>query len=138
MCVFCRWFFDSPESSQTHGMMTLLTAKALNLFDSTLPDVDQFGILPGQRALAEITEMIHMAHMIHKEVVTLETNQDNNDFETSKDLSFGNKLVILGGDLLLARACKELALLYKPQVSAYLKVITYVEILKCEGSIYEG
>lgn len=127
-------------------MMTLLTAKALNLFDSTLPNVDQFGILPGQRALAEITEMIHMAHMIHKEVVTLETNQevitmetnqDNRDLETSKDLSFGNKLVILGGDLLLARACKELALLYKPQVRKYLQVIFTKEIYNIKESIHQ-
>ncbi|XP_003384094.1 PREDICTED: decaprenyl-diphosphate synthase subunit 2-like [Amphimedon queenslandica] len=120
----------SHSPSHTQGMLTLLVAKALNLVNPVLPDLDQFGILPSQRVLAEVTEMIAIAHMIHREVVDLELMEEGEGTreETLKggyeegsssdsgDLSFGNKLVILGGDILLARACKELSLLYKPQV----------------------
>ena len=77
-----------------------------------LPDIDQFGILPQQRALAEIAEMIHMANLIQSEVIDLGSEGE----EENRELAFGNKLIILGGDMLLARACKELALLYNPQV----------------------
>lgn len=95
-------------------MLTLLASKCFNSINQMLPDVDQFGILPSQRALAEITELIHIADMIHHEVVNLPVEDQGT--ETMKDLSFGNKLIVLGGDILLARACKDLALLYKPQV----------------------
>ena len=37
--------------------------------------------------------------------------------EESKDLEFGNKLSILSGDLLLAKACVGLARLHTPKVS---------------------
>ena len=87
--------------------------------NSTLPDLDQFGVSSNQRVLAEITEMINMAYMIHSEVVDLDTVQEDTvqvDTERVKELEFGNKLLIIGGDILLAKACKELALLYNPQV----------------------
>ena len=132
--LLCRSFINAGSHSPSHtqGMLTLLVAKALNLVNPVLPDLDQFGILPSQRVLAEVTEMIAIAHMIHKEVVDLELMEEGEGEGTrerklkagyeegtssdSGDLSFGNKLVILGGDILLARACKELSLLYKPQV----------------------
>lgn len=108
-----RYFLDNADTTQTHGLLTLLVSKAVNNINPTVPDMDQFGIIPSQRVLAEITEMIHTANTIHSEVIDM---QDLGLEGDGKDLEFGNKLVILGGDLLLARACKELAQLYNPQV----------------------
>ena len=127
-------------------MLTLLVAKALNLVNPVLPDLDQFGILPSQRVLAEVTEMIAIAHMIHREVVDLEMEGGEGTREKPKrdeeglssdsgDLSFGNKLVILGGDILLARACKELSLLYKPQVR---NIVVIFGIIFCASSHLVG
>ena len=107
-----RLFFERSETSYSHGLLTLLVSKALNVLNPMLPDIDQFGILPQQRALAEIAEMIHMANLIQSEVIDLGSEEE----KENRELAFGNKLIILGGDMLLARACKELALLYNPQV----------------------
>ena len=104
---------------QKHGLITLLTSKAFNVLNPILPEVDQFGILPSQRALAEVTEMIHSALLLHVEVVSKGEEEEVEEEEKQQflsDLAFGNKLVILGGDMLLARACRELAQLYVPEV----------------------
>lgn len=120
--VVYRKLFEGPQTVLGHGPITLLVSKAANLLNRTLPDTDQFGVLPSQRALVEITELINGAHLIHSEVVDLsrtDTGQWNEAERTCDlgDLTFGNKMVILGGDMLLARACKELAQLHKPRVS---------------------
>ena len=117
-------------------MLTLLVAKVFNLVNPVLSGADQFGILPSQRVLAEVTEMIDIAHLIHQEVVDLgrkeEREAEEEEESDGSDLSFGNKMVILGGDILLARACKELSLLYKPQVKKYLNK----SIIKLHMSCY--
>ena len=118
----CRKLFGGSRTVLGHGPITLLVSKAANLLNRTLPDTDRYGILPSQRALVEVTEMINGAQLIHSEVV--DVSQRNlgrrNGAEAINplgDLTWGNKMVILGGDLLFARACKELAELYRPQVS---------------------
>lgn len=60
-------------------------------------------ILPSQRSLAEITELIHTAHLIHTGVINIQTPNPN--------LEMGNKMAILCGDFLLAHACVALAAL---------------------------
>ena len=77
---------DSPQHTQTHGLVTLLTSKAANLLNPLLPDVDQFGILPGQRVLAEVTEMIHSALLLHMEVVS---EGEWRQIQLKNDLAFG-------------------------------------------------
>ena len=94
----------------------LLVSKTINLFNHALPDLDQFNILPGQRTIAEITELIHMAYTMHQEIVDLPSEATGGETDRLKDYAFGNKLVILGGDRLLARASRELSLLYNSQV----------------------
>lgn len=59
-------------------------------------------ILPTQRRLAEITQMIHTASLLHDDVL-------DGDANTS------NKLAILAGDFLLARASLALAYLRNPE-----------------------
>ena len=117
-----RKLFGDSQTVLGHGPFTLLVSKATNLLNKTLPDTDQYGILPSQRALVEVMEMINSAHLIHLEVVNVgRTKADKRNVVEEScshgDLTFGNKMVILGGDLLLARACRELAQLYRPRVS---------------------
>ena len=63
-------------------------------------------ILPAQRRLAEIAEMIHTASLFHDDVI------DESDLRRGNPTVhrvFGNKVAILAGDFLLARASRSLA-----------------------------
>lgn len=63
-------------------------------------------ILPTQRRLAEITEMIHTASLLHDDVIDASETRRN---LPSANASFGNKMAVLGGDFLLARSSIALA-----------------------------
>ena len=58
-------------------------------------------LLPTQRRLAEIIEMIHVASLLHDDVIDV---ADTRRAAPSAPALFGNKLSILAGDFLLARA----------------------------------
>ncbi|CAG8655170.1 7912_t:CDS:2, partial [Scutellospora calospora] len=70
-------------------------------------------ILPTQRRLAEITEMIHTASLLHDDVIDNSQIRRN---DISANSNFGNKMTILAGDFLLARASIALARLRNPEV----------------------
>jgi hexaprenyl-diphosphate synthase len=77
-------------------------------------------ILPTQRRLAEISEMIHTSSLLHYDVI------DNNNTEQAA----GNKLAVLAGDFLLARASLALA---------HLKNAECIELIAtCIADIVEG
>ncbi|KAG9099645.1 coq1 putative hexaprenyl diphosphate synthase, partial [Ceratobasidium sp. 370] len=63
-------------------------------------------ILPTQRRLAEITEMVHVASLLHDDVID---KADSRRSRPSAPTKFGNKISILGGDFLLARASAAIA-----------------------------
>ncbi|KAI9276093.1 isoprenoid synthase domain-containing protein [Sporodiniella umbellata] len=63
-------------------------------------------ILPTQRRLAEISEMIHTASLLHDDVIDASMTRRN---LPSANAVFGNKMAILGGDFLLGRASIALA-----------------------------
>ncbi|KAL1998526.1 hypothetical protein VTN02DRAFT_6017 [Thermoascus thermophilus] len=63
-------------------------------------------ILPTQRRLAEITELIHTASLLHDDVID---NAVTRRSSTSANLQFGNKMAVLAGDFLLGRASVALA-----------------------------
>lgn len=92
--------YSNDKIHQPRGLLVLLISKAINKTTSE--------ILPNQRSLAEITELIHTAHLIHSGVVNIEM-KDNN-------LELGNKMAILCGDYLLAHSCVSLAALQNAQV----------------------
>ena len=113
---------------------------------------DNTGIMDSQRALAEVTEMVHAVHQIYLSLLDVSgcdqsprgdvslsdiskhgqsprgdvslsdiSKRDQSPRgETSTgevaDVEFGNKLSILSGDLLLAKACVGLAQLHNPKV----------------------
>jgi len=89
----------SDKLHQTRGLLVLLVSKAAN---------HSAEILPKQRALAEITELIHTAHLIHNGIIDLQSEDTN--------LELGNKMAVLCGDYLLAHSCVELAALQNVKV----------------------
>lgn len=79
-----------------------------------LPEFDAMnGILPKQRRLAEIVEMIHTATLLHDDVIDL---SDSRRGRPSGNIAFTNKMAILAGDFLLGRASVAIARLRNPEV----------------------
>ncbi|KAL1984595.1 hypothetical protein VTN96DRAFT_8897 [Rasamsonia emersonii] len=113
-------YISDPISSplvlaDTNPDISPLTAPSV---DSELPDDD--GILPTQRRLAEITELIHTASLLHDDVID---NAVTRRSATSANLQFGNKMAVLAGDFLLGRASVALARLRNPEVTELLATV---------------
>ncbi|KAJ3057440.1 coq1 putative hexaprenyl diphosphate synthase [Rhizophlyctis rosea] len=77
-------------------------------------------ILPTQKRLAEITEMIHTASLLHDDVIDV---SDVRRAQASANAEFGNKMAILAGDFLLARASIALARLRNVEVVELLATV---------------
>lgn len=119
--------FDDKESIQTRGLVVLLMSKAAGIpneatvyehhplditYSSVSLDPKPNGILPTQRSLAEITEMIHTAYVLHKGVMDISRDSDHGlTAQEIDDLLYGNKMALLSGDYLLAKASSGLAAL---------------------------
>ncbi|XP_077977249.1 all trans-polyprenyl-diphosphate synthase PDSS2-like [Glandiceps talaboti] len=111
--------YDGRNTMQTRGLIVLLVSKAAGPTTSTVLDNREqqsivSGIYSSQRALAEITEMIHTAYLVHKGVVNLKDLQPSDG--PAKDMEFGNKMAVLSGDFLLANASTGLAQLHNTKV----------------------
>jgi len=92
-----------------------LTAKSMDngdAFDSS--------VLPSQRRLAEITELIHTASLLHDDVIDTSISRRGNP---SANIAFGNKMAVLAGDFLLGRASVALARLRDPEVTELLATV---------------
>ncbi|KAK9869816.1 hypothetical protein WA026_003545 [Henosepilachna vigintioctopunctata] len=88
------------------GLIVLLMSKAAGIKNKVAEierDVTS-GILHNQRALAEITEMIRTGNSLHNGLMKLKESDDD-----YKDLTFGNKIALLGGDYLFSKSFQELA-----------------------------
>jgi hexaprenyl-diphosphate synthase len=77
-------------------------------------------ILPSQRRLAEITELIHTASLLHDDVID---HADSRRGSPSANLEFGNKMAVLAGDFLLSRASVALARLHDAEVTELLATV---------------
>ncbi|XP_071506767.1 all trans-polyprenyl-diphosphate synthase PDSS2-like [Diadema antillarum] len=102
---------DGKHSLQTRGLIILLVSKAASTTSHNVAEDGKVsvagGISSSQRALAEISEMIHTAFLVHRGVVNL-LNLDPS-MGPLKVMELGNKMAVLSGDFLLASACKALA-----------------------------
>lgn len=78
------------------------------------------GILPSQRRLAEITELIHTASLLHDDVID---NSVSRRSQPSVNVAFGNKMAVLAGDFLLGRASVALARLRDAEVIELLATV---------------
>jgi hexaprenyl-diphosphate synthase len=96
---------DTPISSRT--------------FDTAYTPTDS-DILPSQRRLAEITELIHTASLLHDDVIDHSTSRRSSP---SANIAFGNKMAVLAGDFLLGRASVALARLRDPEVTELLATV---------------
>lgn len=81
---------------------------------------DDSSILPSQRRLAEITELIHTASLLHDDVIDHSVMRRS---EPSANILFGNKMAVLAGDFLLGRASVALARLRDPEVTELLATV---------------
>ena len=77
-------------------------------------------VLPSQRRLAEITELIHTASLLHDDVIDTSISRRGT---TSANIAFGNKMAVLAGDFLLGRASVALARLRDPEVTELLATV---------------
>ncbi|KAJ7620780.1 isoprenoid synthase domain-containing protein [Mycena rosella] len=94
----------------------LTRADVLNDWNPSMPDsttsfdvpalASPFLLLPTQRRLAQIVEMIHVASLLHDDVIDTSTLRRG---VPSAPAAFGNKLSVLGGDFLLGRASTALS-----------------------------
>ncbi|OZJ02995.1 hypothetical protein BZG36_03131 [Bifiguratus adelaidae] len=103
---------DIPVSSTTLSA-TKCTSRIANELYMPRSTKEGCEVLPTQRRLAEITEMIHTASLLHDDVIDVSESRRN---LPSANANFGNKMAILGGDFLLARASIALARLRHPEV----------------------
>lgn len=93
------------------------------LLDSSLQSIDTGGnseVLPSQRRLAEITELIHTASLLHDDVIDNSTTRRSSP---SANIFFGNKMAVLAGDFLLGRASVALARLRNAEVIELLATV---------------
>ncbi|XP_034015388.1 decaprenyl-diphosphate synthase subunit 2 [Thalassophryne amazonica] len=109
--------YDSKNNLQMRGLVVLLMSKAAGPSHAAHDLLDQnmvSGIYSSQRNLAEITELVHTAFLVHRGIVDLKewTVSDG----PLKDMQFGNKMAVLGGDFMLANACTGLAQLNNTKV----------------------
>lgn len=113
---------DSPISPNSILSDTNPTSPSTNPITHTqstyLPgDSD---ILPSQRRLAEITELIHTASLLHDDVIDHSVSRRGSP---SANLEFGNKMAVLAGDFLLSRASVALARLHDAEVTELLATV---------------
>lgn len=94
-------------------------ASPLTELDDTSANDDPL-VLPSQRRLAEITELIHTASLLHDDVIDTSISRRGNP---SANIAYGNKMAVLAGDFLLGRASVALARLRDPEVTELLATV---------------
>ncbi|KAF2115238.1 decaprenyl-diphosphate synthase subunit 1 [Lophiotrema nucula] len=86
----------------------------------TAYSAEESDVLPSQRRLAEITELIHTASLLHDDVIDHSISRRS---APSANIEFGNKMAVLAGDFLLGRASVALARLRDPEVTELLATV---------------
>lgn len=123
-----RYFFNSEDGKgkgkQIRPVMVMLLSRALISHNNELEisPARLSHILKSQRRLAEITEMIHTASLFHDDVID---DADTRRGQPAAHRAFGNKMAILAGDYLLARASISLARLRN------------VDVVECMSTVIE-
>ncbi|KMU76836.1 decaprenyl-diphosphate synthase subunit 1 [Coccidioides immitis RMSCC 3703] len=108
------------QSCDTNPDYNLLTAPMTGNETAYSFAEGDVNILPSQRRLAEITELIHTASLLHDDVID---NAVTRRSVASANLEFGNKMAVLAGDFLLGRASVALARLRDPEVTELLATV---------------
>lgn len=114
---------DSPITSTTILQDNNPSApeyRPLTASDEVLYRSEDSDILPAQRRLAEITELIHTASLLHDDVID---HSESRRGAPSANIEFSNKMAVLAGDFLLGRASVALARLRDPEVTELLATV---------------
>ena len=124
---------DNPDMfSQAKAFLT-------NPFSTRSSSSTTTSLLPTQRRLAEITEMIHVASLLHDDVIDLASTRRS---APSAPSLFGNKLTVLAGDFLLARASLSLSRLGSNEVvelvASVLANLVEGEVMQMKGNTPES
>ncbi|KAJ7070624.1 terpenoid synthase [Mycena amicta] len=113
--VLNDWNPSMPDSTSSfHSVFSLVSPSArvdrpplpAELAFPTIPALATSHLLPTQRRLAQIVEMIHVASLLHDDVIDRSALRRG---VPSAPAAFGNKLSVLGGDFLLGRASTALS-----------------------------
>ncbi|XP_061399129.1 all trans-polyprenyl-diphosphate synthase PDSS2-like, partial [Musca vetustissima] len=101
------------DESAVHiwGLIILLLSKAAAAGQRCIFTKCSGDILPTQRDLAEITQLIHKSQIIH-----CKTTRAGQDVENFKDMLVGNKIALLFGDLLLGGSILEISKLRNQEI----------------------
>jgi hexaprenyl-diphosphate synthase len=110
----------SPASLLNDSNPTAPDYASLTATDDSLYRAGDSDILPSQRRLAEITELIHTASLLHDDVIDHSLSRRGSP---SANIAFGNKMAVLAGDFLLGRASVALARLRDPEVTELLATV---------------
>ncbi len=135
------YFFEDGQDGgkKVRPMMVLLLSRAMDINN----DVQEAGkasnirpdLFQAQRRLAEISEMIHTASLFHDDVID---GADTRRGAPAVHKVFGNKMAILAGDYLLARASIFLARLRDVEVvetmSTIIEHLVRGEVMQMKGS----
>ncbi|KAL4930227.1 proteasome regulatory particle lid subunit RPN3 [Aspergillus undulatus] len=106
--------------ADTNPDLERFTSSSSSAADSQYDFAGDENILPSQRRLAEITELIHTASLLHDDVID---NAITRRSSNSANIQFGNKMAVLAGDFLLGRASVALARLRDPEVTELLATV---------------
>uniref|UniRef100_A0A8C5HH07 All trans-polyprenyl-diphosphate synthase PDSS1 n=1 Tax=Gouania willdenowi TaxID=441366 RepID=A0A8C5HH07_GOUWI len=96
----CDYYFDG-KGKAIRPMIVVLMARALNIHSNRAGD-----LLPGQRVIAMISEMIHTASLVHDDVID---GSDKRRGKRTINEVWGEKKAILVGDFILSAATIALA-----------------------------
>lgn len=95
-----RYYFDG-QGKAIRPVIVCLMGRAANMHLKNEPE-----LIPGQRTIMLITEMIHTASLLHDDVID---GSDTRRGKPSTTPLWGQKKSILGGDFVLARCAEMLA-----------------------------
>lgn len=120
------YFFQGQQGKHFRPSVVLLMAQA------TAAHAQQPAVAnESQRRLAEISEMIHTASLLHDDVID---ESEERRGKASGQAAFGNKVAVLAGDFLLARASMALARLRDTEV---VEVVSLVIEELVEGELLQ-
>ena len=123
------FFQQGKEGKRLRSTVSLLMATALAPHgplpsqlevDETPASAHPTELRRRQQRIAEISELIHVASLLHDDVID---NSDSRRGLKALNSIFGNKVAILAGDFLLARASVSLAALHNSEVIALMSQI---------------
>ncbi|KAK8121265.1 histidine kinase 3 [Apiospora kogelbergensis] len=122
LCPKAPWTYDLTEKQINSSIAPIDVIKDGNPSTSLIsnfsspPDSAEPGpgVLPSQRRVAEITELIHTASLLHDDVIDHSISRRGSP---SGNIEFGNKVAVLAGDFLLGRASVALVRIRNAEVA---------------------